>query len=299
MKSLVRNSIVWGLLAAMIFSASAAGKRTRRAAKAPKEPVVSFWADSRDDLYHLSTCTVPAATGAGLVGGSEADLIRLGYYPDPACLPNRSVARRAGRVVRVDGSLLLSTKVGGGEVENPLGTLPETPKLSIGGDSGGFPGLAPGSPPPKPAEAKPGDVKPSDPKPDPPAKPNPPAPGGFPGTPPGGTIGRGNANPPAATGPDFAFFKATVNVVMRETCSTCHGNASSPASAKFPIAQGQTEQQMQSNFQQAVSRIRFKNPAQSLLVRKPLNLERHGGGVQLRQGSSDLKAFVDWINGAK
>lgn len=159
-----------------------------------------FWADSRDDFYHLSTC--PRAhkpLGAQLVAGSEMDLLALGYYPDPACLPNRSIATRAGRLVRVE-----SGAFGGAlppKAEEKSAGFPELPKNDT--NSGGFPGLAPGDDK-KPSEAKPEEPKPAAPTnpfgstPNAPTAPAKPAPstGGFPSPPNfGGQPGAGNDRP--------------------------------------------------------------------------------------------------------
>ena len=121
------------------------------AAEKKAKSATGFWADARDDFYHLSNCThAHRPLGAQLIAGSELDLIALGYYPDPACLPNRSIATRAGRVVRVEGGAF----TGAVAVEEKPSPLPEPPK-----NDSGFPGLAPGEDK-KPNDAKPDETKP-------------------------------------------------------------------------------------------------------------------------------------------
>ena len=53
------------------------------------------------------------------------------------------------------------------------------------------------------------------------------------------------------------------------------------------------------NFAEASRRIRFRNPSNSLLLLKPTNRVQHGGGQQIKDGSPEFKALVDWIGGAK
>lgn len=252
-----------------------------------KQPAKSapsgFWADSRNDMYHQSGCTTSyKPAGAQLVAGSEQQLLALGYYPDPRCLPGRIAAIRAGRIVRIDGGGLLAVVPATIAQNHPPAESPF---------SGGFPSLAPAGET-KPAEVKPAETKPAEPKPPakPPAKeePKPPAAtGGFPS--PGGTPPTPPPVPPA-TQPDPAFFRASVLPVLR-ICS-CHGQAGGNANRQFPLTGTDRD------YDEAVRHIKFKDPAHSLLVQKPTGRVRHGGGQRIREGSQELKALLDWINGA-
>lgn len=260
-----------------VMGSPAAGKK-----KPAKAATSGFWADSRDDFYHQSRCTTShKPAGAQLVTGSEQELIDLAYYPDPRCLPGRVAAIRAGRIVRVEGGELVAPPTVTTEGSPFPGAEPPS--------TGGFPGLAPGAET-KPAAPKPPEAKPAEPKPSPAAKaePKPPATGGFPS--PGGAPPTPPAAP-VANRPDPAFFRAHVQPVLKSCSSKCHGQSGHMANRRFPM------QGNERDYNEALRRIVFRDPASSLLVLKPTARVRHGGGQQLSNDSVGLKALVDWING--
>ncbi len=102
--------------------------------------------------------------------------------------------------------------------------------------------------------------------------------------------------------PDLNFFAEFVQPTFRDVCSTCHSQNGNAAFGRFPMQQSfgspYTDEQTQKNFEEAVRRIRPKDPNGSLLLNKPLAKVTHGGGQQVREGGKDQKNFIDWINGA-
>lgn len=91
----------------------------------------------------------------------------------------------------------------------------------------------------------------------------------------------GDATGPELTGANFA----SVQKVLTEDCSSCHG----ASSGRFFMVTMDSAQLQQSGL------VDPANPAQSLLVLKPLNTTPHGGGAVGAFSAGDQTLVMDWI----
>ncbi len=89
-----------------------------------------------------------------------------------------------------------------------------------------------------------------------------------------------------ATGPELAGANFTsVQKVLTEDCGSCHG----ASSGRFFVVTMDSAQLQQSGL------VDPANPAQSLLVLKPLNTTPHGGGAVASYSEGDQTLVMDWI----
>jgi len=110
----------------------------------------------------------------------------------------------------------------------------------------------------------------------------------------------------------FVFARDIGSILTKRGCnsSACHGGVKGrgglklSANALFPkddfewITKGGTYQVLSAEVKgERVPRIDVKDPAQSLLLLKPLMAVAHGGGKRLEPGSEDYRTMLEWVRG--
>jgi hypothetical protein len=102
------------------------------------------------------------------------------------------------------------------------------------------------------------------------------------------------AAPPQTT---VSFGRTVYPIFEAAQCRGCHSDdgVASATRLHFPDANASPDDIEAFGLTLAVL-VDRSNPAQSLLINKPTNREKHTGGVRIKPGSFEEQALVEWVN---
>jgi hypothetical protein len=97
---------------------------------------------------------------------------------------------------------------------------------------------------------------------------------------------------------DLSFVNDIVPIFTRADCanSNCHGSVRGQKGFKLSLFGSDPELDYEAITKNGEGRrIDRANPANSLVLRKPVMQDPHGGGLRFKVGSADYKAMLEWL----
>jgi Protein of unknown function (DUF1553)/Protein of unknown function (DUF1549) len=97
---------------------------------------------------------------------------------------------------------------------------------------------------------------------------------------------------------ELSFINDIVPIFTRADCanSNCHGSVRGQKGFKLSLFGSDPDLDHQAIVQNAEGRrVDLKNPAESLILKKPTFQTPHGGGLRFKAGSPDYNAMLEWL----